>query len=365
MLSLASFAQTKTILISDYDGTLNNDRQVDRGTYLNYIVLFRVESRANILTPMAEGPQQVEITSQEFTRLKKYLAPEVNQQATVNRSATLANGQKIKPGDYYFSPYYSFRYYMESLDPRRNYLLETQRRAEVMASKSEIESAHWQGKMFPVLADYVSQKRLEPNTHFMVLTACGYSTEEWRQLGQYLVDTGTLNPPQEARALPVFEPRFTHNISRPEYDKFAFMKGRPPINNVTPRKIGYLRQFLIDLMRVEPEAGERHQVVFADNDQNTVREAYKLFQEFVFGGRLKADFTVINAGGPTEIEEIGKPPIATMTEKSALWERTPAELIEKLGLQNYGKVKPARKGPPTYTCEAVFSGRYNFAGGGQ
>lgn len=356
LLSSAAFAQTKTIIISDFDGTLTNDRQVDNGTYQTNIVLFRVESQANILTPMAMGPTQVEITSQEFTRLRKYLAPDVSQQVTVHRSANLANGQKIKPGEYYFSPFYSYRYYLEATEPQRNYLLESQIKAEEAARRLEARAgAHWQGKMWPVFADYVANKRTDPNTHFMLLTARGHSVAEWLQWGHYLVESGELSPPQEARALPVVEGKFIHNVSRPEYTVFSFMKGRPPQNDITPRKIGYLRQFLIDLMRVEPNLGERHHVVFADNDQHTVKEAYALFQEFVFGGRLQADFTVINAGGASEIDEMGLPAIATMDGKTAVWKRTPQEILEKIGLQNYGRIRPVRKIERIMSCQTFFS----------
>lgn len=261
-------AATKEVGIFDFDGTLTREKKSEKGAFVTHLVLFRAEGRSSPLIPIASGPREVLISSQEYeTRAKKYLSHGDGGRVSISTTlTTMVNGQKqsIQPGAYFLDPERSFRYYMESEERERNYLLED--------AKGAFESGgNWQGSMLPIFQKWIEKKYSSAenrrNTIVVIPTMRGHSRAEWAELFQFWIDVGVL--PKNADAIELSESVYA--LGRSEFDEYG------PRNNSAERKAGFMKELLRNLKQSEPDVGP-HLILFADDSQPNVKAIKALFK---------------------------------------------------------------------------------------
>lgn len=277
-----------TVAYFDYDGTTVEHRQSQGGTHSTTHVLFRVqEGGIHLLAGIQPGPETIEVSQQDFNKLLPFLAKGHGQPGAINRNVTLEGGQVIQPGLYFMRVPETFKYFRESREPGRNYLLEDFKKAE-----SRSENGEFKGRFWTLFQDWCSTK--ESADRFSILTARGHSQAEWQQLFDYMRSKGYIKYP----------PGRVINLSRTEYDRFG------PPGDMPERKANFLVEQAQELARVDLPNGRYHSMIIADDEQRNLERIAGRIAALSNSGKLPIEFVLGNAGLRSEIRTSIRPEFA-------------------------------------------------------
>ena len=279
-----------TLAYIDYDGTTVENRQSQGGTHSTTHVLFRVqEAGMHLLAGVTPGPETLEVSQQDYHKIEQYLAKGHGQPGAINRNATLEDGRVIQPGLYFPRFPETFKYFRESRESGRNYLLEDFKKAEAKSPNGEFKGRFWE-----VFAAWCQTK--ETAERFTILTARGHSDAEWKQLFDYMIERGHIK----------HAPGRVINLSRPEFDRLGLPSDMPE------RKANFLSEQAAELARVDLPKGVNHSMVIADDEQRNLERITARLSSLANSGRYPIEFLVGNAGLRTEIRASIRPELAIL-----------------------------------------------------
>lgn len=290
-------AAATTIYLSDFDDTLVETREAFGGTFKTGFKLFRIDYRATTLQPVYDGPAVVTVSPVDLHRIKRYLATGATRPGAINRKVRLEDGQAIVPGYYLIRSPDTFEYFFTG-PPGVNYLLRDFQEAEAREPRDA-----FQGQLWPTMQKILSDP--EGADSFGVISARGHSLDEWRELFEYFRVRGYIEH------LPNFQ--LFHGVSLPEYDQFSLRK------DVPVQKVRVLEEIARKLsrsplgardVRLHPNGRETaayHYLVFADDKQETLDLAARLFQNLARSQVTKVKFGLFNMGNRTEVTESQRP----------------------------------------------------------
>lgn len=341
-----AFAQTPIkYYIFDFDGTLAEDRQVRGGSFNPKFIIYRNNQRLNLLQDIATGPEELLITAQDLRLIKDHLGNGEGRPGTVGRKAELQDGTKIQPADYYLRYPDSLRYFRESTKPGENHLLATFIEAEKDVAKKDTDTSKrgikWQG---PLWGMFVSLCETQAGADSVgIITARGHSRQEWNELFDYWLKKRYIR----------FKPDIdrVYNVTRPEFDFYSNHGGAHGMDavNVPERKAMILQEIIMDMKRVNPGAGQKHELYFAEDNQENLNRVAKLFRHVAYGNYAPVRMVLINAGLTTEIRESERPEVSYIEANSKTFVSMPREQFF-VPVTKQTAVSKAR------SCEALFSG---------
>lgn len=302
-MSFGAVAEAQvTLAYFDYDGTTVEHRQSQGGTHSTTHVLFRVqEGGIHLLAGIQPGPETIEVSQQDFHRLLPYLAKGHGQPGAINRNSTLDDGRVIQPGLYFMRIPETFKYFRESREPGRNYLLEDFKRAEAKSANGEFKGRFWE-----IMRAWCSTK--ENAERFAILTARGHSDAEWKALFEYWIAKGYIN----------HAPGRVINLSRPEYDRYG------PAGDMPERKSNFLVEQASELARVDLSNGKRHTIIVAEDEQRNLERIATRLSALSNSGRFPIEFVLGNAGLRSEIQRSIRPELAVIRPEGSF---KPTQLI--------------------------------------
>ncbi|CAN5713907.1 hypothetical protein BH10BDE1_BH10BDE1_03540 [soil metagenome] len=317
VLSAPAHAQTPiTINVFDFDGTVVEDRQIRDGAFNPEFILFRNNTRLNLFQEVASGPEQISVTHQDLEKMKVYLAQSEGRPGAVGRVVKLANGESIKPGEYYLRMPDSFRNFREGA-PGDNRLLHQFQNAERVATET--------GKTFkgPAWDYFVHLCQTEEGARTVAIsTARGHSEREWRELFDHMQKQGLIKFKPAAKRV--------FNMMRPEFDRFSGHGGALGADpwNIPQRKAMHFREILLVLRNVALPAkstGEPrvlHDVRFFENSPENLAAIQRVTREIIFADASPSRVTLVNVGLTTDIREareMGRPEVAILEPGSAVF----------------------------------------------
>lgn len=271
----------ETLGFLDYDGTIVENRKTYGGTHSTTHVLFQIqEAGMHLLSGVSAGNPTIEVSQQDFHRIFSDLGKNHGQPGSINLTVNLEDGRKMTPGLYF--PRYpdTFKYFRESQDPARNYLLEDFIRAEAKSANGEFKGKFWDA--------YVSWcSTLESAKRFTIFTARGHSEKEWNQLFDYQIKKGYIK----------FRPGRVVNLSRSEFDRFGMPDDMPS------RKANYIFEQVQLLSRIDLPVGQLHTVTIADDEQRNIEKISAKLEALAFSGRYPVRMYIANAGLRTEVRD--------------------------------------------------------------
>lgn len=344
-----------TINIFDFDGTLVEDRQSRDGAFNPNFILFRNNTRLNLLQEVAVGPEVVEVGQQDLEKIKPYLAAGEGRPGAIGRTAKLESGLQIKPGEYFLRNPDSFKFFREA-PAGENYLLQQFQAAEHLARESG-------QKLFgPAWAYFVELcKTPEGARTIAISTARGHSEREWAEFFDHLVKEGYIEHKPATRRI--------FNMTRPEFDRFNGMGGALGGDpwNIPERKSGHFGEILLDLRNVPvPEArpGEArilHDVRFFENSPENLEALQRVSRRIIFADASPTRVTLINVGLTTDVREArerGRPEVAVLEPGSAVFTsgRRESFLLPSKPQTNAMVSSDAPSAPVTVrSCEGLFT----------
>lgn len=271
----------ETLGFLDYDGTIVENRKIYGGTHSTTHVLFRIqEAGSHYIAGITRGPETVEVSQQDYHRIIAHAGEGHGKPGAINMTMTLEDGRQIRPGMYFPAFPDTFKYFRESQDPSRNYLLEDFVRAEEKSPNGEFKGRFWD-----VLIDWCSTA--ETAKRLTIFTARGHSEKEWNQLFDHMIKKGHIK----------FRPGRVVNLSRSEYDRFGLPSDMPG------RKANFIAEQVQLMSRVDLPTGERHNVVIADDEKRNLDKITEKLEGLAFSGRYPVRMYIANVGLRTEIRE--------------------------------------------------------------
>lgn len=290
LLALTSIAVTlapqtaraqETLGFLDYDGTIVEHRKTYNGTHSTTHVLFQIqEAGSHYIAGITRGPESIEVSQQDYHRIIAHAGEGHGKPGAINMTITLEDGRQIRPGMYFPSFPDTFKYFRESHDQTRNYLLEDFIRAEEKSPNGEFKGRFWD-----VLIDWCATA--ETAKRLTIFTARGHSEKEWNQLFDHMIKQGHIK----------FRPGRVVNLSRAEYDRFGLPSDLPA------RKANFIAEQIQLVSRIDLPAGERHNVVIADDERRNLEKIVEKLEGLAFSGRYPVRMFVGNVGLRTEIRE--------------------------------------------------------------
>ncbi|MDZ4082430.1 MAG: hypothetical protein U1E10_05810 [Bdellovibrionales bacterium] len=275
----------ETLGFLDYDGTIVENRKTYGGTHSTTHVLFHIqEAGSHYIAGIARGPETIEVSQQDYSRIISHTGEGHGKPGAINLTVTLEDGRLIRPGMYFPKFPETFKYFRESQDPSRNFLLEDFIRAEEKSPNGEFKGRFWD-----VLIDWCATA--ETAKRLTIFTARGHSEKEWTQLFDHMIKKGHIK----------FRPGRVVNLSRSEYDKYG------PPNDMPQRKANFIGEQVQLLSRIDLPSGERHTIVVADDEKRNVDMISEKLEGLAFSGRYPVKMLVGNAGLRTEIRESRRP----------------------------------------------------------
>ena len=271
----------ETLGFLDYDGTIVENRKTYGGTHSTTHVLFQIqEAGMHLLSGVSAGNPTIEVSHQDYHRIVSDLGKNHGQPGSINLTVSLEDGRKITPGLYF--PRYpdTFKYFRESQDPTRNYLLEDFIRAEEKSPNGEFK-----GKFWEAYVNWCSTS--ESAKRFTIFTARGHSEKEWNELFDYQIKKGYIK----------FRPGRVVNLSRSEFDRFGMPDDMPG------RKANYINEQVQLLSRINLPVGELHTVIIADDEQRNIEKISAKLEALAFSGRYPVRMYIANAGLRTEVRD--------------------------------------------------------------
>lgn len=283
----------------DLHGTLLNTTESRGGSFRSTYKLFRVDHRANVLQPIADGPREIEVSIEELENIFPYLSQGDNRPGSMNYFK-LGDGTLIRPGEYRLDLTHSFVHFRTpkegDADYGHNYLLED------LEAAIERDGIGWQG---PHWEDFVRLVNEHPE-QVGIITSSGYEASDWDAFFTYLIEEGHI---QERP-----NPHHIHNISLRTYDTLSLH------GNSATQKSELLRKFVKALSRKRPQAdadsvlnpdatgyGAYHTIVFYDDNQQTLERVYQTMSEVVSSRIADVKIVIVNAGSNREVEQSGRP----------------------------------------------------------
>jgi hypothetical protein len=344
--SASAHAQV-TINFFDFDGTLVEDRQVRDGAFNPEFLLFRNNTRLNLLQDVATGPETITVTHQDLEKMKPYLAQGEGRPGAIGRTVKLANGMEIKPGEYFMRNPDSYRFFREG-PAGENYLLKQFKDAEQVARET--------GKTFkgPAWDYFVHLCESESGARSIAIsTARGHSEAEWGEFLDYLQRQGYIKYKPNAKRM--------FNMTRPEFDRYSGHGGAHGADpwNIPGRKSAHFRELLLELRRValpEKKTAEPrplHEVRFFENSKENLIALQRVTKEILFADQSPSRVTLVNLGLTTEIREAresGRPEVAILEPGTAVFRSGRRE-----DLMLPPKGANAATQAPVRTCEGLFT----------
>lgn len=328
-----------TIVLADFDDTTVETRESFGGTFKTGFKLFRIEYRATTLQPVYNGPPVITVTPVDMHRIKRYLGEGPAKLGAINRRVNLEDGQVIVPGYYTIRSPDTFEYFMTA-PAGENYLLRDFRLAE----KRDPEGA-FKGQFWDIMCRILASEKGAEALGF--ISARGHSLEEWRELFEYLKKRRYIEN------LPNFD--LFHSISLPEYDQYSLRKDVPvqkvKVLEELARKLGRAPLGPRDT-RLHPNGKEHapyHYLVFADDKQETIDLAAKLFQSLARSQAVKVKFGLFNMGNRTEVQASQRPQFAIVEPDGTFRHATEDELVGEPEARREALIAAAEAAP---TCSA-------------
>jgi len=313
----ASFADR--FYLFDVHGTLLNTTESQGGSFRSTYKLFRVDHRANVLQPVADGPRVIEVSIEELETLYPYLSRGDNLPGSMNYFK-LADGSLIRPGEYRLDLTHSFVHFrtpqVGDPDYGRNFLLEDLQKA------IERDNLRWQG---PMWREFVELVKAHPE-QVGIITSSGYEAKDWDAFFDFLIEQGEIeNKPN---------PNHIHNISLRSYDTLNLQ------GNSAVQKAELLRKFVKGLSRKRPDPqsdlvlnpdgtgqGAFHTIVFYDDNQKTLERVYEAMSEVVSSRIADVKIVIINAGSDRQVQQSQKPRAFVIRSNGKFREARPEEVV--------------------------------------
>lgn len=324
----------------DYDGTIVENRQSQGGTHSTTHILFRVqEAGIHLLAGVTPGAESIEVTQQDYHKIEQYLGKGHGQPGAINRHVTLEDGRVIQPGLYFPRFPETFKFFRESREPGRNFLLEDFKKAEAKSPNGEFKGRFWH-----VLTSWTSSK--ETAERLTIITARGHSESEWKQLFEYMIQRGHI---QHA-------PGRVINLSRHEFDRLGLPGDMPE------RKANFLAEQAAELARVDLPKGENHMMVIADDEQRNLERITNRLTSLANSGRYPVEFLIGNAGLRSEIRASIRPEFAKLRPEGSIkpaliYHFTPDANPESFYTNDQSKNKIQGEGPLAVRSSLVLLGR--------
>lgn len=331
----------ETLGFFDYDGTIVENRKIYDGTHSTTHVLFHIqEAGSHHIAGISRGPETLEVSQQDYHRMIDSLGEGQGKPGAINLTITLEDGRQVRPGMYFPMFPDTFKYFRESLDPSRNYLLEDFIRAEEKSPKGE-----FRGRFWDVFTSWCEKE--DSAKRFTIFTARGHSQKEWNELFDYMIKKGYIK----------FPPGRVVNLSRKEYDKY----GAP--GDMPTRKANYIGEQIQLISRIDLPQGRQHVVVLADDEKRNVDKIAEKLESLAFSGRYPVRMLIGNAGLRTEIRESRRPEFAVIEPGSSFRPVDRSFFFPKFGLAHFsGNTISGQSVAPHYSdhigvglsCESLF-----------
>lgn len=304
LLSLEVMAQVEMSLF-DFDGTLVENRQARDGTMNPPVILFRNDQRLNLIQSEATGPRQIFISQQDLHKISEFLGTGEGRPGAVNREVELADGTKIKPGEYYIRLPDSFQYFREG-PPGQNFLLLSFRDAFEKGARGA-----WKGPMWDIFAGLCETEKGAESVG--IITARGHSRQEWDELFDYMKTKGLIR----------FKPnvRRVFSMSRSEFDRYsggggAFGRDQA---DMSVRKANLIDEMLTQLVRVNLPDGELHSFMYADDEPAILERVAGVFRKIAFGSHTPVRMTLANSGLKSQIRASALPEFAVIEPNDSVF----------------------------------------------
>ncbi len=307
LLPILSFGQNRTIILSDFDGVFVEDRVLVNsrgkvsveGAFKTPVILFRQELRGHSIQDVPTGLEEIQVDWHTFMKIQRrdLLAKGPRQLGNQIDSFKTINGESFYPGEYEIRLPQTYKYYFESFEKGKNYLLDEFKLAE---KRAKARGVSWKGRHWKTIEKILSTAETAKN--FGIITARGHSKKEWKEFFRYLKKKKYIK----------FEPNYDliHGVTRPdEYDLY----GMEIHGEVAMRKAKLVRELCqIGLSREEIDPGDLrispkgkdhpkeavHSVVVIDDSIDMIEALHKELATVVTGQDARVKIAIIDVSLP-------------------------------------------------------------------